>query len=446
MTSTLPRPGVTAPAAWLFPVPQQHQLANGLRVMTYDLPGRELATVRLVLDAPLAAEGRDGTASLAAKLWTAGTDEDDAETFARKVESVGATYHASALHAGPIASMTVPTRQLASALHLLAASVIRPAYADDEFARARHEQLDRIAANRARSENRGNMELCGLVFTPESRLSRPVDGSIDDVAALDVDAVRAYHSEQIVPSAATLLLIGDFSGTDVVAIVKEEFGDWSGSRPEQPESEAGAATARVAVVDRPGSVQTIVRIGAPSIDRHHSDWAALQIALYVVGGHMNSRLSTVLREEKGYTYGISCRLDPQRHGGLLLVDCSVATDVTGPALADIAEILRAAVSGGITPAERDLAADNFLLAGPIAYQTSDAIANRAVRLVTDGLTPDFINNWQESIRQVTAADASRALRDHLDLARLSLVLVGDAAAIEAAVCESWPGEPTIIPA
>ena len=112
-------------------------------------------------------------------------------------------------------------------------------------------------------------------------------------------------------------------------------------------------------------MQSVLRIGAPFPGRHSPDWAALRIAAYALGGGMNSRLSALLREEKGYTYSIRAALEPQHLGGLFNVACSVATDVSGPALADIVRVVRSTLEGGIDTAERDQAADYFLRIGPV---------------------------------------------------------------------------------
>ncbi|WP_329455127.1 M16 family metallopeptidase [Streptomyces sp. NBC_01497] len=444
MTSTVPRPTVSAPAPWFFPDPRRRRLDNGLSVLVYDLPGRELAAVRLVFDAPLAAEGRDGTASLATDLWTEGTEELDVAAFARRIESIGASYWAAAGHDGPVAALTAPTARLGESLGLLAASVMRPAYAEREFARVVKEERDAIEVRRAQAEYRAYLELYGALFTADSRMSRPLSGTAQDLAALDVAAVRAYHERFVAPSAATLVLVGDFRGTDVDALVDVAFGPWTGTAAPAAGQEARAQGPRVLLVDRPGAVQSAIRAGLPSIDRRSPDWASLGIGTYALGGHIGSRLSKVLREEKGYTYGIFAGNSSLRHGSVASIACAVETDVTGPALADLAEVVRSTVAGGIDAAERDIAADCFLRVGPIAFQTSDAVAAQVADVVSENLEPGYFNQWQDAVRAVTPESASAALGTHLPFDGLSLVVVGDASKIEDAVRDAWPGEPFVV--
>jgi predicted Zn-dependent peptidase len=308
------------------------------------------------------------------------------------------------------------------------------------------EQIDAITDRRSRAEARAGLELYAATFTPDSRLSRPVEGTAADVAALDAASLRAFQAGYVSPARTTLILAGDFTGVDVSAAVERAFGGWSGDQGAGPVRPPQAAPPRALIIDRPGAVQSVLRIGTPFPGRHSPDWAALRIAAYALGGGMNTRLSALLREEKGYTYGIRATLDPQHLGGLITVGCSVATDVSGPALADIASVVRTTLSTGIDTSERDQAADYFLRVGPVGYQTSAAVADQAAAVVADQLPDDFVDRHHAALRAVTANTASQALARNVAFDQLSLVIVGDASAIESDIRDAWPAELHVIPA
>ena len=444
--SVTARPAVAPPAPWSFPAARRWQLDNGLSVLVYDLPGRPLAVVRLVVDSPLQDEPRDGTAALTTSLWSEGTLEDDAESFARELDRIGASYGAWANQGALVAGLTAPATELARGLDLAAASVISPAFAEREVARLAGEQIDAITERRSRAEPRAALELYSLAFTPDSRLSRPVEGTADDVAALDPASLRAFHAGHVVPGRSTLILAGDFTGVDTDAAVVSAFGGWSGGENSAPDQPPRAAAPSALIVDRPDAVQSVLRLGTPFAGRHSPDWAPLRIAAYALGGGINSRLSALLREEKGYTYGIRATLEPQHLGGLFTVGCSVATDVSGAALADIARVISSMLESGLTEQERDEAADYFLRVGPVGFQTSAAVADQAAAVVADHLPDDFVNQHYAALRAVTAAEASQALSRNLPFDRLSLVVVGDASAVEADVRAAWPGDLQVTPA
>ena len=69
--------------------------------------------------------------------------------------------------------------------------------------------------------------------------------------------------------------------------------------------------------------------------RRIADFHALAVMNALLGGLFNSRLNRLLREERGYTYGVHSDFDMRRAAGPFSVRCAVETEVTAPAIADI---------------------------------------------------------------------------------------------------------------
>lgn len=76
---------------------------------------------------------------------------------------------------------------------------------------------------------------------------------------------------------------------------------------------------RVILVDRPDAVQADVRIQQATVGRSHPGWAALKVACGALGGTFGSRLNQVLREDKGWSYGVGMSSRPLPDGGVATV-------------------------------------------------------------------------------------------------------------------------------
>ena len=112
------------------------------------------------------------------------------------------------------------------------------------------------------------------------------------------------------------------------------------TRPLEPlRGDRGRAAARatpavrLAVVPRPGAAQSELRIGHVAASRGTPDYHALVLLNTVLGGQFVSRLNMNLREDKGYTYGVRTGFDLRRGEGPFVLQTSVGTDVTAPAVA-----------------------------------------------------------------------------------------------------------------
>jgi len=76
-------------------------------------------------------------------------------------------------------------------------------------------------------------------------------------------------------------------------------------------------------INKPGTVQTSVRIGSTTINKRHSDYPGLKVLDSILGGYFGSRLMKKIREEKGYTYGISSSLSSLDLSGYKVISTEV---------------------------------------------------------------------------------------------------------------------------
>jgi predicted Zn-dependent peptidase len=203
-------------------------------------------------------------------------------------------------------------------------------------------------------------------------------------------------------------------------------------------------------VDRPGAVQTQLLIGRTGADRHDPVWAARVIGTYCLGGTLTSRLDRVLREEKGYTYGVRAFAQvllgsaDGTGAALLGISGSVATEVTGPALADTWQVIRTLGEGGLTDEERDVAVQNLVGVAPLRYETAAAVAATLTDQVEQQLPDDYQSELYVRLAETGTVEATAAVVNAFPLDRLVAVLVGDASVIADPVRELNIGPVTVI--
>jgi len=441
-----PLPPVAPPRTWRFPTPHRRTLANGLTVLVYDLPMRPIATAELVLDLPLCAEptGWDGVATIAVRALDEGTTSQDAESFAEELDRRGATLRTEARHGGLHLGLDAPVWHLEDTLALLAEAVQTPTFPRWEIDRLVHERLDQIAQERAHPPRRALQEFMAAAF--DGRFGRPVGGSTDTVARLDAQAVAAFWRAHISPDRGGLVLAGDFRVLDLETIVEHQFAGW---QPEQahvvePETPIPRPGPRVVLVDRPGSVQTQLVLGLAGPDRHDPAWAPLTVASHTLGGTLTARIDSVLREERGYTYGLRARFDPSRRGGVFTIFGSVHTAVTGPALDELRMIIDRFLAHGIRVEERNAAVDFLTRVAPMRYEGARAVAAEAASVLAGDLPETFIDANLDRIRSCTAEQATAAFFSRVRPEDFILAAVGDASRVLDALRAAGLGEVTVV--
>ena len=190
--------------------------------------------------------------------------------------------------------------------------------------------------------------LFGLDVAGRDILSRVIYGDhpaglvsppIDSVKKTTAEDLARFHSTHYVPNNALLAVVGDVTLKELLPKIEREFGDWK--RGDVPKVEVPAAPsqpeARIHLIDRPGSVQTVLQLGNLAIERTSPDYFSVLVMDKIVGGGPAARLFMNLREDKGYTYGAYSFFGGYKYRGTWQASSNVRTEVTDPAIQKIAD-------------------------------------------------------------------------------------------------------------
>lgn len=432
MTTIETPPAVVAATGWSFPAYREDRLENGMRVLVYDCPGQFVIAATLLFDVPLGAEPRDieGVATLTGRCVTQGAAGRSAEEFADALALCGADLEASAFPDGFTVRLSVPVRQFATALQLMADATVSPEFYEEEFEHEKRLRLQEIEQAAAYPQHVAVEQVNATIFG-DARAARPVGGTTSSVSAIRRGDVVAFAGAHLHPTSATLVVAGDFGGDDPMLAVRRGFGDWrcEGALPDAHGQAQPCATPHVVLVDFPDAPQATLRLAGPGINRSDQRWPAMFVANYAVGGSFSSRINTVLREEKGFTYGANSSLDTSRNTGLVAISTAVRSDATAEALTDIVRILGEA-AGSITEDETATAVSAATQSAALGFERADAVAGRVEMLLSQGLPLDHVDVNLDRIRAVTTQAANAAYSDVVGPSGLTVVVVGDAATLE----------------
>ena len=429
------RPGSVPPRPYVFPEVRTVPVGGG-RIVAAHLPGQPIAWLSVLLDGGALSDpaGLDGLAKATAGLLDEGTQKRSADDFGTAVESLGGSWSVDTGWETARISLDLPIREAAAGADLLAEAVRTPAFTDVDVERY---LSDLVAAKResfARPGPRAQLALRSALYGADARFGRLTGGDPESVAALNAEAVRAFHATWL-RHAGTLLIAGDLDRLDVEALGRTIFGDFPASTTSRPPAPAALPSPqRLTIADRPGAVQSTLRIGHPTVTRaeaaqHGIDVVALRLTATILGGTFTSRINHELREVKGYTYGAHAGFDFGRPVGLFSFSAEVRTDATADAVADTLRVIDEFIDGGATSVELEKTRAYLTGATPIGLQTAGAVGSRLVEMVRHGLPEDYVTTEHARLLEVTLDEANAAVRAALRPADLVVAVEGDASVV-----------------
>lgn len=426
-----PPPGDLRP--YEFPEVFRRRLGNGMSMRIAPKVPFPLTTAMVVLKAGETASpaGQEGLASLAAVALEGGTRALPERELARAMAEIGAGFGAATGWDSTTVAVSCLAEHLPRALELLAEMVRSPAFETTAFDRRR---AQRLAAARRRL-----MDPAALASDAHARFmyregdtyARPAagtDASLEAIRARDAQAFAAkFHGAD----RATLVLVGDLEPDEAAECAERFLGDWepAGGVVPDPSAEPRARRRTFHVVDRPGAVQSEIRIGRPCIARSAADYLPLRVANLILGGSFSSRLNLNLRERNGYTYGVRSSFAARKGPGPFAVSTAVETGVTGAAVSEILREIELMAEEG--PAAEEVESATSYLAGvfPLRLETTGQLASRIAGAVVHDLPADYDRDYRERVRAVTREEAAQAARRRLRPGELCVVAAGDAEAV-----------------
>ena len=421
-------PALTAPRKPKRLSPSEVTLDNGLRVLAVRRTGVPLVELRLRIPFLSARSAHSARAELLSESLLTGTSGYDRSGLAAAVQALGGSLGVGVDADRLIISASVLAANLPALLAILADALTAASYPAAEVETERERLVERLTIARSRAGVVAGEALARRMYGNHPyALDLPQPG---DVQATTAAQLRKLHSDLVRPGGAVLVLVGDLTAARALDQVGQALAGWVGTRPggrlpKLPEIEGGP----LLLVDRPGSVQSSLRMAARGLRRQDEGYAALQLANAIFGGYFSSRWTENIREDKGYTYGPHSRLEQTGLGSALVLDADVATEVTAPALVETLYELGRIASLPVTADEVEAVRQYSIGTLALSVATQAGLASTLVTLAGAELAPDWLAEHSARLARVSVEEVSAAAAEFLGPANFLSVVVGDAAQV-----------------
>ncbi len=415
-------------------------LDNGLQVNT--IVTDQLPVVYATLIVRSGAESDPaklpGLSGLVAQMLKEGTTKRSAAQVAEEIEFLGADLWARSDEENTYIGVRALAEHFEVVMEILAEVAGKPAFSTKELGKLKRRELDRLAL--AEREPR---YIARRTFYRALYGEHPY-GTVDTTPTAvkrvrRQDLVR-WHRTHFVGRNAFLVVAGEVDPGHVTEVAERTLGAWSpGKRAVPTYDDPPHPTDRnIIVVDRPGSVQSVIYIGNLAIQRAHREWIPLVVANQVLGGSAASRLFMDLREKRSLTYGAYSAIAERVDVGPFVAFSSVRTEVTTEAVGAFFEHLERIsqeAPGGeeLTNAKRYLS-DSF----PLKVDTPGKLAELVTELRIFGLPSDYWDNYRNWIRKTSASEAHYVARSYIRPRDALVVIVGQAADFAASLDQFGP--------
>ena len=306
----------------------------------------------------------------------------------------------------------------------LVADVVRnPKFPESELARLKGDRARDLSIARSQPQPLAQEKFRSVLYGdhPYGRLF-PTEAML---AGYTIAQVREFYARNFGAARSHLYVVGRFDEPAMEAAIRKAFGDWKAGNKPALSPPAPKSERAIYLIDRPGAPQSTIYMGMPVIDPSNPDWDKLFLTNVLLGGSFASRITSNIREQKGYTYSPQGQLSNRYRDAFWVEIADVTTASTGPAIKEIfGEVDRLQAE---PPTEQELKGFQNYRAGVFVLQNSSrpGIIGQLEFVDLHGLPADYLNGYVKRIYAVTPQEVQQMAQKYLKDDKATIVIVGD---------------------
>jgi len=423
-------PAAGTPKDFRIPAPTKFTLDNGMKVTLVQYGTVPKVTVDLAVLGGNASEGSNEVwlGDLTGTWMREGTTTKTATQISESAARMGGSLD---IDVGPNAS-----RVFGDALsdfgpemvRLVADVALNPSFPEAEIPRLKADMVRQLSIAKARPQQIALEKFRSLMY-PNHAYGRlfPTPEMVQGFTAAQV---RSFYDANFGAGRAHLYVAGVFDSAAMEAVVREAFGGWKAGTPTSFAAPSPKSARAIHLIDRPGAVQSTIVLGLPVVDPSKPDYVPLLVTNNILGGYFSSRITSNIREAKGYTYSPFSQVSVRYRDAYWAQNADVTTNVTGPSLKEIFyEIDRLHAE---PPTADEMKAVQNYMAGVFVLQNSSraGIIGQLEFVDLHGLPEDYLSSYVRRVYAVTPQDVQRLTQKYIQDDKATIVVVGDRKVIE----------------
>jgi predicted Zn-dependent peptidase len=370
-------------------------------------------------------------ADLTGNLMREGTTSMDFKTIAKKVAAMGGQVNIATGPNQMTISGSVLSEFAPDLVRILADIVMHPAFPASEIDRLKNDMKRQLTVQKSVPQNQANEKFRSIIYKdhPYGKLF-PTEQMIDSYT---LEKLRAFYDKNIGAKRTVVYAVGKFNENEVKKAVEEAFAEWK----EGPEVDYPVATPiksnEVAMIDRPNAPQTTIILGLPMIDPSHPDYLPMTVTNSLLGGSFGSRITSNIREDKGYTYSPNSTVNAGYRSAFWYEQADVTTQHTGASLQEISKEIKRLQNEA--PPKEELEGIQNYVAGVFVLQNStpQGIISQLNFLDFHGLDDSYLTDRVKNIYKITPEKVQELAKQYFQYEDMTLVLVGDKKQLESQI-------------
>ena len=388
--------------------PVRMTLPNGIPLTVINAGEQEVVRIDVLFAGGRWQQSQKLQALFANRMLREGTKKYTAATIAEKLDYYGSWLELSSSSEYAYITVYSLNKYLAKTLEVVESMIKEPLFPEKELHTILDTNIQQYLVNTSKVDFLAHRSLLQSLYGEQHPCGRIV-------------VEEDYHSGN-----CSIFLSGKVT-EDIISRVTDTFGTSFGQHQQQVSKLNFPFTAvpeKRIFTERGDAMQSAVKMGYTTITRDHPDYLKLRVLMTLFGGYFGSRLMSNIREEKGYTYGISAGIMFYPDSGLLAISTETDNEYVEPLIQEVYHEIDRLHQEPVSAEELTIVR-NFMLGEMCrSYESPFSLSDAWIFIATSGLDDDYFSRSLLAVNEVTPMEIQDLAQRYLCKETLKEVIAG----------------------
>lgn len=358
------------------------------------------------------------------RMLREGTKKYTAATIAEKLDYYGSWLELSS--SSDFAYITVYSlnKYLAKTLEVVESIIKEPLFPEKELNTILDTNIQQYLVNTSKVDFLAHRSLLKVLYGDQHPCGKIVVE--EDYHNITPEVLRDFYGRHYHSGNCSIFLSGKVTD-DIIRRVTDTFGapfgEYQSKTPKLSFPFTAVPEKRI-FVEREDAMQSAIKMGYTTITREHPDYLKLRVMMTVFGGYFGSRLMSNIREEKGYTYGISAGIMFYPDSGLLAIATETDNEYVEPLIKEVYREIDRLHQEPVSVEELTMVRNYMLGEMCRSYESPFSLSDAWIFIATSGLKDDYFSRSLQAVNEVTPAEIQDLAQRYLCKETLKEVIAG----------------------
>ena len=404
--------------------PVRTTLPNGIPLTVINAGEQEVVRMDVLFSGGRWQQSRKLQALFTNRMLREGTTKYTAATIAEKLDYYGSWLELSSSSEYAYITVYSLNKYLAKTLEVVESMIKEPLFPQKELQTILDTNIQQYLVNTSKVDFLAHRSLLKSLYGEQHPCGKIV--MEEDYHTITPEVLREFYERYYHSGNCSIFLSGKVTD-DIISRVTDifgiPFGQYQLQMPKLSFPFAAIPEKRI-FTEREDAMQSAVKMGCTTITREHPDYPKLRVLMTLFGGYFGSRLMSNIREDKGYTYGISAGVVFYPDSGLLIVSTETDNEYVEPLIQEVYHEIDRLHQEPVSAEELRMVRNYMLGEMCRSYESAFSLADAWMFVQVSGFGDTHFEDALNAVRDITPEDIRELAGKHLCKEKLKEVISG----------------------